>query len=42
MKKKADNQARILSLKDDLEQALKEYQERKNQLEQLHRYTAER
>lgn len=42
MKKKSNNQARILFLKGELELAKKEFQERKNQLDQLHRYTAER
>ena len=42
MKKKADNSEIILSLRNELDKAQKEYQERKNQLDQLHRYTAER
>jgi len=42
MKKKADNSEIILSLRNELDKVQKEYQERKNQLDQLHRYTAER
>ncbi len=42
MKKKADNSEIVLSRRNELDKAQKEYQERKYQLDQLHRYTAER
>lgn len=42
MKKKANRQPQILMIQNELEQAKKEYQQRNNQLEQLHRYTTER
>ena len=42
IRRKAKNKEHIKVLQNELEKAQQEYQTRKNQLEQLHRYTAER
>jgi len=42
MRQNEKNPTKILAINGELDQAKKEYQERKNQLEQLHRYTAQR